>query len=59
MPIQDDIREDALIAQFQLIKYSAHSRGEYSKEQLDQLVNQYKIDYKQPNGLKGLEQWLV
>jgi len=31
----------------------------YSKEQLDQLVNQYKIDYKQPNMPKGLEQWLV
>ena len=27
MPIQDDHREDALIAQFNLIKYSIHSRG--------------------------------
>ena len=27
MPIQDDVREDVLIAQFGLIKYSIHSRG--------------------------------
>lgn len=27
MPIQDDVREDVLIAQFDLIKYSIHSRG--------------------------------
>jgi len=29
MPIQDDVREDVLIAQFGLIKYSSHSRGEF------------------------------
>jgi len=41
MPIQDDHREDVLIAQFNLIKYSDHARGVYDAS--DHNHNKYEL----------------